>query len=176
MFSTKRSGWYFLRAVAPIQVGTSGTIYFKQKIHSSHPEFNKIAQKYFIDGYLKHESFIPLGERGQYKEFTGGINPPKFDAVSEPAAPAVEAPQVTEPQVEEPEYLADPINDESFGPELVEDPQVEEPQAEEPKVEETQEVLEPEETEASQAEEPQATESQADEKTTTKKRTNKKKK
>ncbi len=117
MFSTKRSGWYYLRAVAPIQVGSSGVLYFKQKIHSSHTDFNKIAQKYFIDGYLKHETLIPLGERGQFKEFTGGINPPKFEAVSTPATPepvVVEVPAV----VEEP-FLADPVNDESFGPEIV---------------------------------------------------------
>lgn len=162
MFS-RRTGWYYLRATAPIQVGTSGTLYFKQKIHSSHPEFNKINPKYIQDGYLRHENLIPFGERNQYVEFTGGINPPKY--VEEPKVVVEEKQEVIQ---QKETYLVEPQIEESVGPEEIKE--TEQTMVEEEKVieESIEEVIVENETEEVKEIE--------DENKPSKKRSNKKKK
>lgn len=67
----RRPGWYFLNSSMPISVGNK-ILYYRQKIHSSHPDFEKIDVKYFVS-YLVHESQVPMGEWGLYIEFDGGI-------------------------------------------------------------------------------------------------------
>jgi len=81
----KRSGFYFNNSTASIPVG-GATLYSKSKIHSSHPDFDKINIKYFM-GYLIHESNIQRGMWGMYREFDGTI--PVYKTESTPIEPIV---------------------------------------------------------------------------------------
>ena len=133
-----RDGWYFLVRNMPIPVGTN-TLYYHQKIHSTHPDFEKIDPKYFL-GYLKHESEIMPYELGLYSEMDSKAPFYKSDeipnedgtskVVEEPEKPVekIEEPVVeTEEKVEETEEKVEEKTEETE--EKVEEPveKVEEP-------------------------------------------------
>lgn len=75
----KKIGWYYLNNTMPVPVGQK-TMYYRQKIHSSHHDFDKIDIKYFLNA-LVCEDLIPMGERGLYTEFSGEI--PSYTKVEE---------------------------------------------------------------------------------------------
>lgn len=138
----KRSGWWYLTSNLPIPVGNN-TLYYKQKINSNHPDFEKIDIKYFTAGALKHENYVPIGERGQYKEFFKTEIPPI--AMEAPIVETIEKPKEEPVKVEviEPYENRDDLNFGSEGlPEVIEPEQkedteikafVEEPKEETPK-------------------------------------------
>jgi len=67
-----RDGWYFLTTNMPVPVGNN-TLYYRQKIHSTHPDFKKIDPKYFTMGGLKHESLVNIRERNIYFEMKSEV-------------------------------------------------------------------------------------------------------
>jgi len=96
-----RRGWYYLTRNQPIQVGDK-TITFRQRIHSEDPDFKKIDIKYFADGYLIYEAYLPHGTENQYFDFNPAPKP-----VAE--TPVTEVPEVVEAPVEPIEAPVEPI-------------------------------------------------------------------
>ena len=100
-----RTGWYYNTSNFAVPVGEK-LLYTKQRIHTNHPDFNKIDNYYMINRYLTPEADIPYGTVGMYTDFDGEIpkDKPKEEvpAVEETPAPELSSP-VEETPTEAPE-------------------------------------------------------------------------
>jgi hypothetical protein len=78
--SIVRYGYYFNTSTQSVPMGNN-LLHPLQKIHSEHPDFKKMDERYIYNGFVLFERDVPFTSLGRYEEYG---TPVPFVQISEP--------------------------------------------------------------------------------------------